>query len=175
MVFLLLVIFQLKHFLADYPLQGKYMLGKFAPGKAWILPLAAHAGVHFLFTFFIVLLFKDDLNLALLLGLLDFGLHFVMDRVKASPNLLGKFKNFSSNEYNFIKMGYKPPFLFFEAGFDMKKGKQIPVEYTAKLIKLNEESANEIFKSNKYFWWALGLDQMVHHLTDILIIYIMVL
>lgn len=33
------LLFQAKHFLADYPLQGRYMLGKFADGKEFVLPL----------------------------------------------------------------------------------------------------------------------------------------
>ncbi len=45
----LLVVFQLKHFMADYPLQNEYMLGKFK-AKGWFAPLALHAGVHSLFT-----------------------------------------------------------------------------------------------------------------------------
>ncbi len=90
-IFLLLVIFHIKHFLADYPLQGKYMLGKFKTGKEWIIPLAAHAGVHFLFTFFIVFVFQD-LTKAFWLATIDFIVHFVVDRIKASPNLLGRWK-----------------------------------------------------------------------------------
>jgi hypothetical protein len=31
------------------------------------------------------------------------------------------------------------------------------------------------FKGNKYFWFALGLDQMIHHLTHYLIIYLLVM
>lgn len=30
----------------------------------------------------------------------------------------------------------------------------------------------ELQKSNTYFWWSLGVDQSIHHLTDILIIYL---
>ena len=36
MIYLLLVIYQIKHFLCDYPLQGKFMLGKFKGGLEWI-------------------------------------------------------------------------------------------------------------------------------------------
>lgn len=74
---------QFKHFIADYPLQGKYMLGKFKP-HGWVLPLAAHCGVHFLFTFAIAYLWTFNGLLALGCGLLDFVVHFIMDRVKAS-------------------------------------------------------------------------------------------
>lgn len=42
---LLVVAFKIKHFVADYPLQTPYMLGKFK-ARGWVRPLAAHAGVH---------------------------------------------------------------------------------------------------------------------------------
>jgi len=125
-IFLLLVIFQLKHFLADYPLQTPYMLGKMK-ATGWKLPLAAHAAVHALITFTIAFVFLDlsylpDVILfASLLAMLDFTIHFLVDRVKASPSLAGKFK-----------------------------------------------------PEQSYFWWALGADQMAHHLTHYFIIAILV-
>jgi hypothetical protein len=113
----LLLVFQIKHFLADYPFQGKYMLGKFKGGTEWILPLLAHASVHAAFTFIIAFVFSQKISTAFWLGVLDLVIHFTMDRIKASPNLLGRFK-----------------------------------------------------PDNKYFWWALGFDQMVHHVTHYFII-----
>lgn len=111
--FSLLVIFQIKHFLADYPLQGKYMLGKFKGGTEWILPLSAHSLVHGFFTLGILMAFsRGDLWY---LSLIDMGLHFSMDRIKASPNIWGKYKI-----------------------------------------------------DDRRFWWALGFDQMFHHLTHVL-------
>ena len=90
MIFKLLVAYQLKHFLCDFPLQGRYMLGKFKGGTEWILPLAAHASVHALGTLLIALCVKP--HLAASLALLDFFAHFLMDRVKASPKMLGRYK-----------------------------------------------------------------------------------
>jgi len=98
----------------------------------------------------------------------------IRDRVKASPNLLGRFKNFSGNEYRFIQAGFKPPYLFITAGHDVRTNTNIPATYEAKLTKLDDKSKEELFRSNKYFWWALGLDQSVHHLTHYLIIFFMV-
>lgn len=120
-IFLLLVVFQVKHFLADFPLQGRYMLGKFKTGTEWILPLALHSMVHMTFTYWIVFLFTKDVKLSMAIGFLDFCVHFLVDRIKASPHLLGRFK-----------------------------------------------------PEQPYFWWALGADQMAHHLTHYLIIYFMV-
>ena len=125
-VFLLLILFQIKHFICDYPLQTAYMLGK-ANTKGWVLPLAAHAAVHALFTFAITLIafqptyFLDAVVLATVLALLDFVIHFTVDRIKASPNLGGRFK-----------------------------------------------------PTQPQFWWALGADQMIHHLTHYLFIFIIV-
>lgn len=155
-IWILLIIFQFKHFIADYPLQTPYMLGKFKD-KGWVLPLAAHCGIHFLFTFFISLIcfFKTPLGLsfAIELGLLDFSIHFVMDRIKASPKLLGRFQALSKKE---MITEILPNLNYAEEGSE-------PL-YSAKFR----------LKSNTYFWYSLGLDQMVHHLTDILIIFLIV-
>ena len=114
-IFLLLLLFQVKHFLCDFPFQTPYMLGKFKGGTDWIVPLSAHAGVHFLGTTAIAAFYCGWSAIAL--GVLDFAVHFVVDRIKASPSLGGRWK-----------------------------------------------------PDNRYFWWALGADQMAHHLTHYLII-----
>ena len=87
--FLLLIVFQLKHFICDYPLQGTYMLGKLRATN-WALPLAAHAAVHATATSLIAIWFS--LHLAIILAIADFILHFTIDRLKASPNYGGRFK-----------------------------------------------------------------------------------
>jgi hypothetical protein len=120
-IFVLLVLYQLKHFICDYPLQNVYMLGKFKD-IGWVKPLLAHTGVHALATFIIAISFTQMLFLSVCLALFDMAVHFVMDRVKASPNMLGR--------------------------YDIK---------------------------DKRFWWSLGLDQMVHHLTHYAIIACIVL
>lgn len=119
-IFLLLILFQIKHFVADYPLQGAYMLGKFKR-EGWVLPLAAHCGVHAVFTFVIATVFAG-VKLAVVAAAIDFVLHFTMDRLKASPDMMGRFK-----------------------------------------------------PDNSKFWYALGFDQMVHHVTHYLIIAMIVL
>ncbi len=124
-LFGLLVCFQLKHFLCDYPLQSQYMLGKAKTGLGWIGPLSLHAYIHAVFTFIICVIFlgnHPDGNsasyLSFCLLVFDFAVHFIQDRVKASPNILGRWT-----------------------------------------------------PDKPYFWWALGQDQMVHHLTHYFIIY----
>jgi hypothetical protein len=114
---LLLCAYQLKHFFADYPLQTPYMLRKFESGRTWILPLAAHAGVHAGATLLIALCVRPSM---FWLALVDFVVHFIVDRIKASPSLLGRFK-----------------------------------------------------PNQPYFWWALGADQMAHHLTHYGILFLL--
>lgn len=125
-IFILLIVFQLKHFIADYPLQTAYMLGKMN-ATGWIKPLAAHALVHALGTALITVIFfnpaywVDTVLLATVLGTIDFIIHFTVDRIKASPNLGGRWS-----------------------------------------------------PTQPYFWWALGADQMAHHLTHYMFIAIII-
>lgn len=130
-IFVLLVVFQLKHFLADYPLQTRYMLGKFKPGLGYVLPLFLHASVHAAFTFLICWTFSS-FWFAVVAAVFDHTVHFLMDRLKASPSLLGKHKPLTAKEYPCAS----------------EEGK----------------------RGNKYFWWSLGFDQGVHHLTHYVII-----
>jgi len=129
-IFALLVAFQIKHFLADYPLQNEYMVtGKFK-AKGWVKPLFHHAYMHGMFTGFISYTFllangvslNESFWYAILLMLFDLVTHFTIDRIKASP---------------FILPQYKP--------------------------------------DNSMFWFYLGLDQMFHHLTHYLVIFILLI
>jgi len=106
MFFILAVLYQFKHFLADYILQGEYMLGKFKPGREFVLPLLAHVGVHAGMTLFIAMFVSAlaDVPVAMrqwcwLIALFDAAVHFVMDRVKASPKLMGRWKPLSGPEW----------------------------------------------------------------------------
>ena len=151
MLMVLFVIFQLKHFLADYPLQIPYMLGKFKPGWGFLAPLSAHCAVHGVFTLAIVWTINPSLWW---LSLVDFGAHFLMDLVKANPKLLGRFKALSASE--------------FRTCAEMASWATQP---TGSELQLASQTALRNIRSNKYFWWCLGLDQMVHHLTHYYIIW----
>ncbi|MHA2280134.1 MAG: DUF3307 domain-containing protein [Promethearchaeota archaeon] len=151
-IFGLLIFFQVKHFLADYPLQGKFMLKKFSPGWEFFIPLAAHAGVHALFTLALLLFIAPHLWY---LALIDFVIHFVMDRVKAGPKYLGRFKALSGEEY-------------MQTVRDERFAR--PPGPTPSWCDDMEE-INKKRKHNVYFWWALGFDQMVHHVTHYYIIF----
>ena len=121
-IFTLLVLFQIKHYLVDFVIQinDSNSIRKF-DHKGWIGPLAKHAGDHSFLTFLIVYMLTQDWELGLVLAVFDFVIHFTMDRIKASPNILGRF------EYP------TPP-----------------------------------------YWYSLGFDQMVHHLTHYTIIFFIV-
>lgn len=175
-VFFGLVIWaQLKHFIADYPMQNAYMLGKFKK-TGWLLPLAAHAGVHFLFTFFLTLLFTESLSFSVLLGGLDFIIHFIMDRIKASPDMLGKYKALNKFEIDYITGNlndYKQQYEDVFTGANDREAARIH-DLLEKRYKRQEKYVRERWEENTKFWWSLGLDQTVHHLTDITIAFLII-
>ena len=154
--FALLAAYQLKHFLCDFPLQRPWMLRKFsADPDEWVPALAAHAGVHALGTLAIagafLLLARPASMLpssAAALAAFDFVIHFTMDRIKASPGMMGRWKNLSATDFESIStiektFGSDPKF----APWKAKK-----------------------LCGNTLFWWSLGFDQCVHHLTHYAII-----
>lgn len=110
LLFTLLVVFQLKHFCADYLLQGRFMLRKFSPDWSFFLPLVAHASIHAAMTLGIILFVAPEFWW---LALIDGVIHFVMDRIKAGPRWLGRFSD----------------------------------------------------KNKPSYWYCLGFDQFLHHLT----------
>jgi hypothetical protein len=118
-IFILLVLYQVKHFLADFPLQGEYMLKKTLKGWDFLLPLSLHSAIHALLTLLILLYFAPHLYY---LCFFDFIIHFLMDRIKSSERYLGRFSD----------------------------------------------------KSESMYWNVFGIDQMVHHLTHIFIVYMIV-
>lgn len=122
-VFVLLVLFQIKHFLCDYIFQGKYMLGKFKD-HGWFLPLLSHVLVHVLGTALIIAIYAFYIGTSwkafFILIALDAVVHFTMDRIKVVAS------------------------------------KQYTVQ-------------------DKEFWWWLGYDQSLHHLTHYVIIFGLIL
>ena len=117
--FILLIAFQVKHFLADFPLQFPYMLRKLRPGWDFFVPLMTHCAVHAVMTLAIVLYVDARFWW---LAIFDFVTHFVMDRIKSGPRYLGRFKDTMKTSY----------------------------------------------------WASFGFDQMVHHLTHMLIVWVLV-
>jgi len=175
-ILILLVVYQLKHFTADYLLQGEYMLGKFKPGWDFLGPLIAHVTVHGVFTFLIAAqaLQLLDHNMASNtiwawaagLAALDATIHFFMDRIKASPKYLGRWKAISGSEYVEIKKQLDPLEPYNQAAY--------PESWTGPDGKNPMELYHALharLRGNRNFWWALGFDQMIHHLTHYALIY----
>lgn len=113
-ILLLLALFQIKHFLIDFCAQfeQKDSIKKFY-AEGWIWPLFKHSGQHSIATLlisfvFLTILAQFSLSSAIFwsfwLAIFDLTIHFGMDRLKASPFLLGKFK-YPSREY-FYSLGF---------------------------------------------------------------------
>lgn len=95
-IFILLAVFQVKHFLADFPLQTPYMLNKYRPGWDFIPPLVVHSGVHALMTLVLVTYFSPQLWW---LAVVDFVSHFITDRLKSGPKYLGRYNDIRKASY----------------------------------------------------------------------------
>lgn len=165
---MLLVAYQLKHFLADYVFQGEYMLGKFKPGWAFLKPLLAHVAVHglgtFLIAFAVFALFgvPAPVVFAEAIAIFDMTIHFFMDRLKAGPRYMGRWKPLSATDWRFAKAASQA------MPGDMYIGPD------GELVNYNFEQvckAEDDLRGNRLFWIALGFDQMVHHLTHYVCIF----
>ena len=82
--FILLALFGIKHFLADFLLQTDVMLRE--KGVYGMLGGIQHALVHAVLTFSILVFFCEDINLAIALSVLDFVLHYNIDWAKQQLN-----------------------------------------------------------------------------------------
>jgi len=92
----LLIFFQLKHFVADFVLQNVWMLQKARPGWDFVPPLSIHCGVHAGLTLAAALYVNPSYWW---LAILDFVVHFTMDRIKAGPRYLGRFHDVRSKAF----------------------------------------------------------------------------
>jgi hypothetical protein len=137
-LFLLALLLQVKHFVVDYPLQTEWMLGKFKSDWGFFWPLFTHCLFHGIATAFVLAFFTNDIGILIFCGGLNMAIHFVMDRVKASPKYLGRYKPLTETEFAWAKLNVK--------------GKEL----------------SKKLWGNKIFWWSLGFDQLVHGLTDLL-------
>lgn len=171
MIWILLVTYQLKHFLADYPLQGSYMLGKFKPYPGFILPLLSHGLVHGIFTFLIALTLKSW-EFSLALGLLDMAAHSVVDWIKANPSIGGRFKYFTKQEYiehqTYLTETQQKLDAIPDNGGKWSDERSFLINDRYK----KQAAWADKVKSNAFFWWALGADQLAHHLTHYVLIWL---
>lgn len=123
-MFTMLIVFQIKHLVADYYLQFPYMYENKGKQHEWFIPLSHHALIHSGLTLMILSAFgalhcpeaSTETILSVLVSgaLFDLVTHFATDRWKATRG-------------------------------------RVPTE-------------------NK-FWHDLGVDQMIHHVVGIIIVY----
>lgn len=90
---LLMLLFAVKHFLADVTFQTEPQTQGKGKAKGWFIPLLCHAGTHGMFTAMIMTAWTRSVNLGLLCGIFDTISHFIIDRIKSSPHLLGKYRS----------------------------------------------------------------------------------
>jgi hypothetical protein len=83
-VFILLALFGIKHFIADFLMQFDYMLRE--KGIYGATGGVHHAMVHACFTFLILVFFCRDADLIIALSLADFVLHYHIDYFKQHLN-----------------------------------------------------------------------------------------
>jgi len=146
----LFLVFLVKHHLCDFTFQTRYMLGKFK-AKGWFWPLTYHAFVHMIGTMLIAWIVTRDFEMTCACGRWDFLIHFVVDRIKASPHLGGRYKPLFGDDYG-------------RAVAIVKK------HYTYDLGSATLRQARRDLWRNKIFWELLGLDQLAHHVTHLFII-----
>jgi hypothetical protein len=140
------------------------MLGKFKPWPESFKPLFLHSLVHAAFTLVIGLWFVS-FTTAILCALLDMWCHSVIDYVKASPDYGGRYTALSKSEMR--KILTRLPKIEYARVCVTNDTDRFRLQY-----KINE--AKEKLASNRKFWYALGADQLAHHLTHYLIIYILI-
>jgi hypothetical protein len=89
-IFWLLLLFQVKHLIADYYLQLPYMYENKGKPRGWFKPLFDHAVVHATGTmiivgpYLIVTDYKYSFTVMVILAFFDLVTHFIIDRWKAT-------------------------------------------------------------------------------------------
>ena len=93
-VFLLLILFGIKHFIADFLLQFPYMLGQ--KGIYGAKGGIDHAALHAAFTLLVLIPFTQDATTIIGLSFVDFAIHYHIDFIKQqfSRGLTPEDKNF---------------------------------------------------------------------------------
>lgn len=74
-----IVLFLMKHLLADFVLQSSWIAGGKQQREGWLAPLTVHVSLHAALTGLILLILAPGL---VWLALVDFVVHFTIDRTK---------------------------------------------------------------------------------------------
>lgn len=104
-----MVALAIKHVIADFVLQNSWIATGKDARTGWALPLTVHCAIHGVLTTAMLLAFAPKLWF---LGLVDFAIHFVIDRAKGV----------CVSRFN-------------------------------------------VTMESQWFWWLIGIDQTLHHLT----------
>lgn len=152
-LYMVIALFALKHFLASYPLQCSYTV-KGLGSSNWFLPMLARCSVPAITTMVLVLGIWHKMGVSLNVTLLavvmaiDFVSHFLIDRMKVSGGLFGRFQVASPQELA-----------------------QIAIDYTSKDPAVVEAAQAES-DSNKYFWWVDGFCHLLYGAIGLTQIYL---
>lgn len=105
-VLILILAFQVKHFLGDFAFQtGPMVMGKGAPGWQFAKPLSIHCLIHSVLTTIVLAAFSILSFWPLIV--IDFVIHFIIDRLKSGPRYAGR-----------VKMNESPQLFWFFFGLD---------------------------------------------------------
>jgi hypothetical protein len=152
-VYIVIALFALKHFLASYPLQCSYTV-KGLGSSGWFKPMLARCSIQSACTALLALGYwmktGAGINVTLLVAVmgLDFVSHFLIDRMKVSPEFLGRYQVASPQELA-----------------------QMAVDYQSKDIAVVKAAQAES-DSNKYFWWCDGLCHLLYGLVGLYMAYL---
>lgn len=141
-----IIAFLFKHFIADF--QFNSYPEQYSEGADGFLKLAQHAGFHGLLTFFIASMLTKDLSLSFVLGVFDFTFHFIVDRIKTSEFMLGRYEYLSKKEISYIK------------------------EWTRQ--NGSNREIDNILKGNRRFWLTFGATQAINKSIDAFILLVII-
>lgn len=161
-IFLMLILFEIKHFLFDFVFQTKYHLGKFNADGSFYWPLVSHSAWVACLTPAILGIagYGRHVELVAIAWGIDFWSHFFIDRLKAGPKYLGRFKALSAQEYQVCNKAVYNSQIYYDIN-----GNQKFMDTPEALKKL---------RGNWMYFVSIGIDQMAHHLVYLAIIYMAV-
>lgn len=93
---MILILLLIKHYIADFLLQTRWMAEEKGQLKGWLKPLLSHCVIHGFFTYWVIFPFTSD-GVAGLCAIIDIAAHFIIDRIKAHPKLGGRWKPADEN------------------------------------------------------------------------------
>jgi hypothetical protein len=97
-IFLILLMFEFKKLLCDYPIHPTFILKKFQSEN--YKAFAFHSFVHSFFTFLIISIMTDaDMGLSLTLSFFEYIVHFALSLWKSRSQLMARFRPLDLDEF----------------------------------------------------------------------------